>query len=246
MTTQCTIRQLLEAGVHFGHHPRRWNPLMAPYIFGQKGGVHIIDLQQTHPMLLKALEVLTSIAAKGGRILFVGTKIQAAEIVAEYSKRCGQYYVNHRWLGGMLTNWRTISHSIKRLKSLDESLTKGNETLTKKELLTLQRNHEKLARSLGGIREMGDVPDALFVIDAVKEKTALLEARKMGIPIFAICDSNANPEAVDYVIPGNDDARRSIELYCELVSEAILTGIQQQLTKAGVDLGSSAEVPAID
>lgn len=243
--TQFSMRQLLEAGVHFGHHPRRWNPKMSPYIFGTKSNVHIIDLQQTYPMLKKALEVLTEVAAQGGRVLFVGTKTQATEIVADAAKRCGQYYVNHRWLGGMLTNWKTISQSIKRLKEMDEALENNTTGVTKKELLKLKSNREKLERALGGIREMGDTPDALFVIDTVKESTALLEARKLGIPVIGVCDTNADPELVDYVIPGNDDARRSIEFYTRLVSDAILEGIQKQLSKAGVDMGAAEEIAPI-
>ncbi|MCP5322510.1 MAG: 30S ribosomal protein S2 [Candidatus Paracaedibacteraceae bacterium] len=244
--TQFTMRQLLEAGVHFGHHPRRWNPKMSQYIFGKKGSVHIIDLQQTYPMLKKALDVLTEVAAQGGRILFVGTKIQATEIVAEAAKRCGQYYVNHRWLGGMLTNWKTISQSIKRLKELDEALDNQNNSLTKKELLKLEKDREKLNRALGGIREMGDTPDALFIIDTNKESTALLEAKKLGIPIVAVCDTNSDPDLVDYIIPGNDDARRAIEFYTKLVSDAVLAGIQKQLTKAGVDVGASEEIAPLE
>lgn len=243
--TQFSMRQLLEAGVHFGHHPRRWNPKMSQYIFGTKSNVHIIDLQQTYPMLKKALEVLTEVAAQGGRVLFVGTKTQATEIVADAAKRCGQYYVNHRWLGGMLTNWKTISQSIKRLKEMDEALENNTTGVTKKELLKLKSNREKLERALGGIREMGDTPDALFVIDTVKESTALLEARKLGIPVIGVCDTNADPELVDYVIPGNDDARRSIEFYTRLVSDAILEGIQKQLSKAGVDMGAAEEIAPI-
>ncbi len=240
--TTFSMRQLLEAGVHFGHHPRRWNPKMSPYIFGTKGGVHIIDLQQTYPMFKKALDVLTEVVAQGGRVLFVGTKPQAAEIVAEAAKRCGQYYVNHRWLGGMLTNWKTISQSIKRLKDMDEQLESNSGTVVKKELLKMQNDREKLNRALGGIREMGDTPDALFIIDTIKESTALLEAKKIGIPIIAICDTNSDPDLVDYIIPGNDDARRAIEFYTKLASDAVLAGIQKQLSKAGVDVGAAAEI----
>lgn len=240
------MRQLLEAGVHFGHHPRRWNPKMSSYIFGTKGGVHIIDLQQTYPMLKKALDVLTDIVAQGGRILFVGTKPQAAEIVAEAAKRCGQYYVNHRWLGGMLTNWKTISQSIKRLKELDEQLERNSHTIIKKELLKLENDREKLNRALGGIREMGDTPDALFIIDTIKENTAVLEAKKIGIPVIAVCDTNSDPDLIDYIIPGNDDARRAIECYTKLASDAILEGIQKQLSKAGVDVGAAEEIITTD
>lgn len=244
--TQFSIRQLLEAGVHFGHHPRRWNPKMSQYIFGAKGGVHIIDLQQTYPMLKTGLDVLTEVVAQGGRALFVGTKTQATEIIAEAAERCGQYYVNHRWLGGMLTNWKTITQSIKRLKELDEQLADESVKLTKKERLKLELSRDKLNRALGGIREMGDVPDVLFVIDTVKESTALLEARKLGIPVVAVCDTNADPDMVDYVIPGNDDARRAIELYTKLAADAVLAGIQKQMAKAGVDLGASENVMKTD
>jgi small subunit ribosomal protein S2 len=241
-TSQFSMRQLLEAGVHFGHHPRRWNPKMSPYIFGTKGKVNIIDLQQTYPMFKKALEVITTIVAQGGRVLFVGTKTQASEIIAESAKRCGQYYVNHRWLGGMLTNWKTISQSIKRLKELDDQLENKATAITKKELLKLQNERDKLHRALGGIREMGDTPDALFVIDTIKESTALLEAKKLGIPVIAVCDTNSDPDLVDYIIPGNDDARRAIELYTKLASDAVLEGIEKQLSKAGVDVGASEEI----
>ncbi len=245
---QFTMRQLLEAGVHFGHHTRRWNPQMRQYIFCVRNGVHILDLQQTTPMLGTALKALRDIAANGGRVLFVGTKRQAQEKVAESAKRCGQYYVNHRWLGGMLTNWKTISGSINRLREVDTLLAQGAVGLTKKEILMMSREKEKLELSLGGIKEMGGQPDALFIIDVTKEDIAVEEANKLGIPVFAILDSNASPKGIDYAIPGNDDALRAIELYCDLVSDAILDGLQAELGKSGKDAGAAVdlkvEVPA--
>src|SRR5882724_967738 len=198
-----SMRQLLEAGVHFGHHTRRWNPKMAPFLFGVRNNVHIIDLQQTVPMLTRALEAVRDVAANGGRVLFVGTKRQAAEAVAESAKRCGQYYVNHRWLGGMLTNWKTISNSIKRLRELEDRLTNNTQGLTKKELLMLTRDRDKLERALGGIKDMGGQPDILVVIDTLKEQIAIQEANKLGIPVVAIVDSNSNPAGVTYPVPGN-------------------------------------------
>ncbi len=238
-----TMRQLLEAGVHFGHTTRRWNPRMRPYIFGERNGVHIIDLEQTVPLLQRALEAVREVAASGGRVLFVGTKRQATEIIAQAATRCGQYYVNHRWLGGMLTNWKTISNSIKRLRDLEEQLA-SDETqgLTKKELLRLQRERDKLNRALGGIKEMGGLPDILFVIDTNKEAIAVHEAQKLGIPVVAVLDSNSDPEGITYPIPGNDDAMRAINLYCELVSNAVLDGLQEELMGSGVDVGE-AEAP---
>ncbi len=238
-----TMRQLLEAGIHFGHHPRRWNPKMAPFLFGVRNNVHIIDLQQTVPLLKKALEVLRDTVARGGRVLFVGTKRQASDKVAECAKLCGQYYVNHRWLGGMLTNWDTISKSIKRLKIVAETLEQGNATgLTKKERLKLTREKDKLERALGGIVDMGGRPDILILIDTNKEALALEEATKLGIPVIGILDSNSNPDHITYPIPGNDDALRAIELYCNLFTGAILEGLQQELAAAGVDVGSMARV----
>lgn len=233
-----TMRQLLEAGVHFGHHTRRWNPKMRPFIFGVRNGVHIIDLQQTQPMLHSALTELRNIVSKGGRILFVGTKRQAQDTIAESAKRCGQYYVNHRWLGGMLTNWKTITQSINRLRTLEKILEGDQSGYTKKELLMMTRERNKLMDSIGGIRDMGGQPDALFVIDTNTEDLAIKEAQKLGIPVFAVVDSNANLEGVDYVIPGNDDALRAIDLYCELVTGAVLDGLQAELASSGKDLGA--------
>ncbi len=227
-----TMRQLLEAGVHFGHTTRRWNPQMLPYIFGERNGVHIIDLEQTVPMLHRALESVRDVAAGGGRILFVGTKRQAAEVVASASRRCGQYYVNHRWLGGMLTNWKTISNSIRRLKTLEDQLAQGIQGLTKKEQLGLQREHDKLDRSLGGIKEMAGLPDILFVIDTNKENIAIHEAGKLNIPVIGVLDSNSSPEGITYPVPGNDDAMRAINLYCDLVAGAVLDGLQKEFIGA--------------
>lgn len=238
-----SMRDLLQAGVHFGHHPRRWNPKMEPYIFGVRSGIHIINLEKTFPLLRKALTAVKEVASKGGRILFVGTKRQASDIIAAEAKRCSQYYVNHRWLGGMMTNWKTVSKSIGRLKDLDKQLQEENEGLTKKELLKLTREHDKLELSLGGIQEMGNVPDLLFVIDTNKEKNAILEAQKIGMPVVAVVDSNSDPEGIDFPIPGNDDAIRSIEFYCRMVSSTILQGLQAQMQAAGVDLGASEEMP---
>jgi small subunit ribosomal protein S2 len=238
-----SMRQLLEAGVHFGHHTRRWNPKMAPYIFGVRNGVHIIDLGQTVPMLYGALEAVRGVASNGGRVLFVGTKRPAQERVAEAAKRCGQYYVNHRWLGGMLTNWKTISHSIKRLRELDEQLEAGMQGLTKKEQLQMTRTRDKLERALGGIKEMGGQPDLIFVIDTNKEDIAISEARKLGIPVVAVVDSNSDPKGIDYPIPGNDDAIRAIEMYCDLVSAAVLDGLQQEAIARGQDVGEASEAP---
>jgi small subunit ribosomal protein S2 len=210
-----TLRQLLEAGVHFGHQTQRWNPRMAPYIYGAKNGIHIFDLTQTLPLVDQALKAIRDTVAKGGRILFVGTKRQAQGPVAEAAERCAQYYMNHRWLGGTLTNWQTVSNSIRRLKEIDELMATGAEGLTKKERLGMERDQAKLQASLGGIREMGGVPDMLFIIDVNKEDLAILEAKKLGIPVVAVVDSNCSPDGVDYIIPGNDDAARAIALYCD-------------------------------
>ena len=238
-----TLRQLLEAGVHFGHHTRRWNPRMSPYLFGIRNQVHIIDLQQTVPMLDRALRAVRDTTAAGGRVLFVGTKRAAAEHVAEAANRCGQYYVNHRWLGGMLTNWKTITGSIKRLRQIDEMLAGDTQGLTKKEILEITRDREKLERSLGGIKEMGGLPDILFVIDTNKEKLAVEEANKLNIPVIAVLDSNSDPEGVTYPIPGNDDAIRAITMYCDLVSSAVLDGISAELAASGEDVGASETLP---
>jgi len=238
-----TMRQLLEAGVHFGHHTRRWNPRMSPFIFGIRNGVHIMDLQQTVPMLYRALEAVSGVVSEGGRVLFVGTKRQAQEIVAESARQCGQYFVNHRWLGGMLTNWKTISNSIGRLRDLEEQLAQENIGLTKKEFLRLQRERDKLEQTLGGIKEMAGLPDILFVIDTNKEHIAVAEARKLGIPVVAVLDSNSDPEGVVFPVPGNDDAIRAISLYCELVTGAVLDGIEREMTASGQDVGALAEAP---
>ncbi len=237
-----TMRQLLEAGVHFGHHTRRWNPKMRTYIFGVRNGVHILDLQQTVPSMNTALKEMRNIVANGGRILFVGTKRQAQEIVAESAKRCGQYYVNHRWLGGMMTNWKTITLSINRLREVEDILNGDQTGYTKKELLMMTRERDKLMLSLGGIRDMGGQPDALFVIDTTAEDIAIKEANKIGIPVFAICDSNSNTDGVDYVIPGNDDSLRAIDLYCELVANAVIDGLQAEQASAGKDMGKRSDV----
>ena len=238
-----TLRQLLEAGVHFGHHTRRWNPRMGPYIFGIRNQVHILDLQQTVPMLDRALRATRDTTAAGGRVLFVGTKRAAAEHVAEAARRCGQYYVNHRWLGGMLTNWKTITGRIKRLRQIEEMLAGDVTGLTKKEVLEITRDQEKLERSLGGIKEMGGLPDILFIIDTNKEKLAVEEANKLGIPVIAILDSNSDPAGVTYPIPGNDDAIRAITLYCELISGAVLDGISAEMAASGHDIGGAEELP---
>lgn len=237
-----TMRQLLEAGVHYGHQTRRWNPKMAPYLYGARSGIHIIDLQQTVPMLYQALQVVRDIVAGGGRVLFVGTKRQASQTVKESASLCGQFYVNHRWLGGMLTNWKTISQSIKRLRELEEQMAEGLHGFTKKELLTLEREQNKLELSLGGIKDMGGVPDVLFIIDTNKEDIAIKEANHLGIPVVAIVDSNSNPDGIDYLIPGNDDAQRAIDLYCTLISAAVLDGLQAEMQSAGVDVGAEADL----
>ena len=233
-----SMRQLLEAGVHFGHHTRRWNPKMAPYIFGVRNGIHIIDLEQSVPLLRQGLEAIREVVAGGGRVLFVGTKRQAQEAIAEAAKRCGQYYVNYRWLGGMLTNFKTISQSIKRLRELEERVDTEQSGLTKRELLELTRDRDKLERALGGIKEMGGLPDILFVIDTNKEAIAVQEANKLRIPVVAILDSNSSPDGIAYPIPGNDDAMRAIHLYCDLVSGAVLDGLQAELAASGVDIGA--------
>ena len=238
-----TMRQLLEAGVHFGHHTRRWNPKMEKFIFGTRNNIHILDLQQTVPMLGQALDIVSQTAARGGRILFVGTKPAAAETVAEAARSCGQYFVNHRWLGGMMTNWSTVSQSIRRLRNLEERLGGDDvNSLTKKETLQLNRELEKLERTLGGIKEMGGLPDLLFVIDVNKEDLAIAEAKKLGIPVVAVVDTNCSPAGVDYIIPGNDDAARAISLYCDLAARAALDGMSAQLGAAGVDLGAMEEM----
>ena len=241
-----SMRQLLEAGVHYGHQTQRWNPRMAQYIYGDRNGIHIIDLTQTVPMLEQALKVIRDTVAKGGRVLFVGTKRQAQKAVAEAAEKSAQFYMNHRWLGGTLTNWKTVSQSINRLKAIDETMEQGAEGRTKKERLQLEREQAKLQASLGGIREMGGLPDLIFVIDVNKEDLAILEAKKLGIPVVAVVDTNTSPEGVDYIIPGNDDAARAIALYCDLASRAALDGMSAQMGAAGVDLGALTEAPVED
>jgi len=239
-----TMRQLLESGAHFGHRTQRWNPKMAPFLYGSRNDIHIIDLTQTVPLLHQALVALRDVVAGGGRILFVGTKRQASEPIAAAAKRCAQYYVNHRWLGGTLTNWQTISNSIKRLRNIEETLGSAQGSgLTKKELLGLLRERDKLERSLGGIKEMGGLPNMLFVIDTNKEAIAVAEAKKLGIPVTAILDSNCNPDGIAYPIPGNDDAARAIALYCDLVARAVIDGLSEGQIAAGVDTGGAAVLP---
>ncbi len=240
---QFTMQELMEAGVHFGHKTKRWNPRMAPYIFGVRNNLHIIDLRQTVPLLHQALDAIRDTAAKNGRILFVGTKRQATDPIAEAARRCGQYYVNQRWLGGMLTNWKTIQTSIKRLRQLEELMAREDTGLTKKEILSLSREQGKLEKSLGGIKSMGGIPDMIFLIDTTLEELAIQEAKKLGIPVVAIVDTNASVENITYPVPGNDDATRAIKLYCRLVSDAALDGLQKGMVKSGKDMGESEELP---
>ena len=239
-----TLRQLMEAGVHFGHNTRRWNPKMAPFLFGARNGVHIIDLDQTRPLLYRALEAVTATVSKGGRILFVGTKRAASEKVAEAAQRCGQYYVNHRWPGGMLTNWKTISQSIKRMRDIEATMESEDlSKLSKKEALMMSRDHAKLMRTLNGIRDMGGLPDLIFVLDTNKEHLAVAEAKVLGIPVVAVIDSNSNPDNITFPVPGNDDALRAIDLYCDLLGDAVLEGLQEEVTASGADVGAAAEAP---
>ncbi len=243
-----TLRQLLEAGVHFGHQTRRWNPAMAPYIYGVRNGIHIIDLTQTVPLLYRALKAVRDVVAHGGRVLFVGTKRQAQQPIANAARQCGQYYVNHRWLGGTLTNWSTISRSIRRLRELEDRLANPEATLglTKKELLHLHRLKAKLERGLGGIKDMGALPDILFVIDINKEAIAVAEAKKLNIPIVAVCDTNTDPRGIPYPIPGNDDASRAIHLYCDLMVQAVMDGLEAEMAESGIDVGDRDELPPED
>ncbi len=239
-----TIRQLLECGVHFGHHTRRWNPKMTPYIFGVRNNIHIINLEETVPLLSQALSAIREVAASGGRILFVGTKKSCSDIIAEAAKSCGQYYVNHRWLGGMMTNFSTVSNSIKRLKELDEKLDSEEvNALSKKEVLKMTRDRDKLNNSLGGIKEMGGLPDMLFVIDTIKDSIAISEAKTLNIPVVAVLDTNSNPDGIDYPIPGNDDALRAVTLYCNLVSESIIDGLQAEMLKQEKDFDPVEKLP---
>ena len=244
--TDITIPALLEAGVHFGHQTSYWNPKMAPFIFGERNGIHVIDLSQTVPLLHQALVAVRDVVAGGGRVLFVGTKRQAAEPVSRHASQCAQFFMNSRWLGGTLTNWQTISNSIKRLRELETMLDgDGAGGLTKKEILNLTREREKLERALGGIKEMGGVPEMMFVVDTNKEAIAIAEAKTLGIPVVAILDSNCDPDGIDYPIPGNDDAARAIELYCDLISKAAIAGIEEGNISSGVDLGA-AEKPGVE
>lgn len=237
------MRQLLEAGVHFGHQSHRWNPKMAPFIYGARNNIHIIDLTQTTPLLHQALVKISETVASGGRVLFVATKRQASEPIAEAAKRSAQYFINHRWLGGTLTNWKTISQSIRRLRALDDILA-DPQGRTKKEILTIQRERDKLDRALGGIKDMGGVPDLLFVIDTNRESIAIQEARKLGIPIIAVVDTNCDPDGIDFPVPGNDDAGRAITMFCDLVAGAAIDGIEKSQSSAGVDIGASVNPPA--
>ena len=237
-----SMRGLLEAGVHFGHHTRRWNPKMSPYIFGIRNGIHIIDLEQTVPLLRQGLEAVREVVAGGGRVLLVGTKRQAQDAIADAAKRCGQYYVNYRWLGGMLTNFKTISASIKRLREVEERVAAQETGLTKREILELTRDHDKLERALGGIKDMGGLPDILVVIDTNKEAIAVAEANKLRIPVVAVLDSNSSPDGIAYPIPGNDDAMRAIHLYCDLFAGAVLDGLQAEAVASGIDIGARERV----
>jgi small subunit ribosomal protein S2 len=241
-TVPFTMRQLLEAGVHFGHQKHRWNPKMQSFIYGSRNGIHIMDLSQTVPLLHQALNAITDTVAKGGRVLFVGTKRSAQEQIAESAKRSAQYFVNSRWLGGMLTNWKTISNSIKHLRTLDEIVERQGAGITKRELVNVTRERDKLEKALGGIKDMGGVPDILFVIDTNKEQIAIKEANRLGIPVVAIIDTNSDPAGITYPIPGNDDAARAVALYCDLVTKAIIEGISQSQSSSGADIGA-AEVP---
>jgi small subunit ribosomal protein S2 len=239
------MRELIEAGVHFGHKTKRWNPRMAPFIFGVRNDIHIIDLGKTVPMLHQALAAVRDVVAQNGRILFVGTKRQASDPIAEAAKRCGQYYINQRWLGGLLTNWNTIQVSIKALRKLEEQLSGPNQGFTKKELLSMSRQRDKLEASLGGIKDMGGRPDMIFIIDTNKEDLAVKEAQKLNIPIVAIADSNCTTDGITYPIPGNDDSTRAIKLYCRLISDAVLGGIQQSMVATGADLGARADATEV-
>ena len=239
-----TIQQLIEAGAHFGHQTHRWNPRMKPYIFGARNGIHIIDLSQTVPLMARALDFVSQTVRSGGKVLFVGTKRQAQEPIAQAARAAGQHFVNHRWLGGMLTNWKTISGSIKRLKTIEERLSGDTHGLTKKEVLQMTRERDKLELSLGGIREMGGIPDVMFVIDANKEELAIKEANTLGIPVVAILDSNVSPDGIAFPVPANDDASRAIRLYCDAIAAAATKGNRGAQEASGVDIGALAEPPA--
>lgn len=238
-----TMQQLIEAGAHFGHQTHRWNPRMKPYIFGARNGVHIIDLSQTVPLMARALDFVAATARAGGKVLFVGTKRQAQEPIAQAARSCGQHFVNHRWLGGMLTNWKTISQSIKRLKTLEEQLSGDTAGLTKKEVLQLTRERDKLELSLGGIRDMGGIPDVMFVIDANKEELAIKEANVLGIPVVGVLDTNVDPSGIAFPVPGNDDASRAVRLYCDAIAQAASQGGQANVVDSGVDVGAMDQPP---
>ncbi len=242
-TPVVSMAQLLEAGAHFGHQTHRWNPKMKPYIFGDRNGVHIIDLSQTVPLFARALDFVRATVASGGKVLFVGTKRQAQDPLAEAARRSGQYYVNHRWLGGMLTNWKTISGSIKRFKTLEEQLSSDTAGLTKKEVLKLTRERDKFELSLGGIRDMGGLPDIIFVIDVNKEELAIKEAATLGIPVIAILDTNTDPSGIAFPVPGNDDASRAVQLYCNAIADTIIDARQGRQANHGIDLGALDEPP---
>ena len=241
-----SMRQLLEAGIHFGHQSHRWNPKMAPFLYGVRSGIHIIDLSQTVPMMHRALQQVSDTVARGGRVLFVATKRSAQDAVAQAAKNCGQYYVNRRWLGGTLTNWKTVSNSISRLKKLEEMLSGEAQGFTKKERLDLTREREKLEAGLGGIKNMGGVPELMFVIDTNKEEIAILEAKRLNIPVIAIVDSNSSPDKIDFPIPGNDDAGRAISFYCDMISKAVLNGMERGQSGAGADIGAREDVQQED
>jgi len=243
-TNVVTMQQLLEAGAHFGHQTHRWNPRMKPYIFGDRNGVHIIDLSQSVPLFARALDFVSQTVQRGGKVLFVGTKRQAQDAIAEAAHASNQHFVNHRWLGGMLTNWKTISNSIKRLKTLEEQLSGDTAGLTKKEVLQLTRERDKLEKSLGGIRDMGGLPDIMFVVDTNKEELAIKEANVLGIPVVAILDSNSDPSGIAFPVPGNDDASRAIRLYCDAVAQAANSGRTGEAASRGEDIGAMAEPPA--
>ena len=238
-----TMQQLIETGAHFGHQTHRWNPKMKPYLFGDRNGVHIIDLSQTVPLFARALDFVAQTARSGGKVLFVGTKRQAQDAIAEAARASGQHFVNHRWLGGMLTNWKTISQSIKRLKTLEEQLSGDTSGFTKKEVLQLTRERDKLELSLGGIRDMGGIPDVMFVIDANKEDLAIKEANVLGIPVVAILDTNVDPSGIAFPIPGNDDASRAVKLYCDAIGQAARSGKGEAVRDSGADIGAMAEPP---
>ncbi|KUO54090.1 MAG: 30S ribosomal protein S2 [Sphingomonadales bacterium BRH_c42] len=239
-----TMQQLIEAGAHFGHQTHRWNPRMKPYIFGARNGIHIIDLSQTVPLFARAIDFVEQTVRSGGKVLFVGTKRQAQEPIAQAAKACSQHFVNHRWLGGMLTNWKTISQSIKRLKTLEEQLSGETSGLTKKEVLQLTRERDKLEMSLGGIRDMNGIPDVMFVIDANKEDLAIKEAAVLGIPVIAVLDTNVDPSNIAFPIPGNDDASRAVRLYCEAIANAAIVGRGGSVAESGADFGAMEEPPA--